>query len=50
MGEVTGGGTRRRREGKVQKTAVAKSGGGEHWTVSARGDRCLGPRPSGYVG
>lgn len=37
------------REGRGQKTALAKSGGGELWTFSARGDRCLGPSPSGYV-
>lgn len=39
-----------RREGRGQKTAVAKLGGGELWTVSAKGDRCPGPSPSGYVG
>lgn len=41
-----------RREGRGQKTAVAKLGGGELWTVGARCDRCLGPSPSpsGYVG
>lgn len=39
-----------RREGRGQKIALAKLGGGELWTVSARGDRCLGPSPSGYVG
>lgn len=38
-----------RREGRGQKTAVAKLGGGELWTVNARGDRCPGPSPSGYV-
>lgn len=50
-GEVAGGGTRRREEeGRGQETAVAKSGGGKLWTVGARGDRCPGPSPSGYVG
>lgn len=39
-----------RREGRGQKTALAKLGGGELWTVSARGDRCLDPNLSGYVG
>lgn len=39
-----------RREGRGQKIALAKLGGGELWTVSARGDRCLGPSPSRYVG
>lgn len=36
-----------RREGRGQKTALAKLGGGELWTVSARGDRCLDPSPWG---
>lgn len=26
-----------------------EEGGGEPWTVSARGDRCPGPSPSGHV-
>lgn len=38
------------REGWGQTPAVAKLGGRELWTASARGDRCPGPSPSGYVG
>lgn len=37
-------------EGRGQEVAVAKEGGGETWTVSARGDRCPGPSPSGHMG